>query len=339
PDGGRSRVRKELGVAFPGRDGRISLVVADVELADDPALPTEWRLPSYEPAENTTTFLTPLADNVFRFLFASEDQREPGRDLPITEDEILRALRQARGGGVRLVRVKHASRFTDASRQAERYRSGRVFLAGDAAHIHLPAGGQGLNLGVQDAVNLGWKLGAAVSGWAPDGLLDSYHSERHPVAARVLQNTRAQGVLTVPDPDVQALRAITAELAATPDGNRLLAGMISGLDIRYAMPDGPAHPLLGARLPDVELRSGRGLLLGGRAGIAAGWRGRVDHTPGDDAEVRLVRPDGYVCFAGDTDGLDAALTRWFGAPDGQRTHFSLSHKLPVASTVDGQPAK
>ncbi|MFE0028366.1 FAD-dependent monooxygenase [Amycolatopsis sp. NPDC059021] len=313
-DGGRSRVRKELGVAFPGRDGRVSMAVADVVLAEDPRLPTEWRIPNLEPSASRSGFLIPLEDNAYRFVFAGQEQQGLGRDAPITEEEVRAALHDAHGDAAKLLHIRHASRFTDASRQAEHYRTGRVFLAGDAAHIHSPAGGQGLNLGVQDAFNLGWKLGAAVAGWATDGLLDTYHAERHPVAARVLQNTRAQGVLMVPDPDVLALRAITAELAATPDGNRLLAGMISGLEIRYDMPDGPAHPLLGARLPDVELHSGRGLLLGGPPGIADGWRGRVDHTPGDPGDVRLVRPDGYVCFAGHPEELHDALARWFGAP-------------------------
>ncbi len=308
-DGGRSRVRKELGVDFPGRDGRISMVVADVELAEDPSLPTEWRLPGA--TRDQPGYLLPLSGNIFRFLFGGPEQQQLSRDAPVTEEEVRVALHRSRGDAAKLLRLYHASRFTDASRQAEQYRTGRVFLAGDAAHIHFPAGGQGLNLGVQDAFNLGWKLGATVAGWAPDGLLDTYHAERHPVAARVLQNTRAQGVLMVPDPDVLALRAIAAELAATPDGNRLLAGMVSGLDIRYPIPDSPRHPLLGARL-DVELRSARGLLLGGTAGIANGWRHRVDHTPGDPAEVRLVRPDGYVCFTGTPDGLGDALTRWFG---------------------------
>ncbi|GAA0409230.1 FAD-dependent monooxygenase [Streptomyces luteireticuli] len=310
-DGGRSRVRKELAVGFPGRDARVSMAVADLELEDDPELPTEWQLPSFDMEQGPTGFLTPLGDGVFRYIFGAAPHGEVPRDAPVGEAEVRAALGSGPGFHPRLRAVRWASRFTDASRQVERYVNGRVLLAGDAAHVHLPAGGQGLNLGVQDAFNLGWKLAATVRGRAPEGLLDTYHSERHPVGAGVLENTRAQGVLAIPDDDARAMRAVVAALLATPDGNRLIAGMVSGLDIRYPMPGAPDHPLVGGRLPGLRLREGRGLYLGpGGGGAVRGWADRVEHE--DAAEAVLVRPDGYVCWAGAGDGLEAALERWFG---------------------------
>ncbi len=325
-DGGRSRVRKELGVGFPGRDGRYSMVVADVVLARDAGLPTDWQLPRFDPSDEGA-FLIPLGDDTYRFLFGGPEQQKVDRDAPVTEDEVRAALRPVGGVVPRLREVRWASRFTDASRQAERYRTGRVLLAGDAAHIHLPAGGQGLNLGVQDAFNLGWKLAAVVRGRAPEELLDTYHAERHPVGVGVLKNTRAQGVMMVPDEDVLALRDIVTDLVALPEVNRHLAGMISGLGIRYAVPGAPAHPLLGARMPGVRLPDGRGALVGHPAAgpdeLLRPWRDRVALTAAADGDqdLVLVRPDGYVAWAG-TDGtgtgddsLRAALTRWFGPGD------------------------
>lgn len=232
------------------------------------------------------------------------------------------------------------SRFGDASRQAERYRVDRVLLAGDAAHVHPPTGGQGLNLGVQDAFNLGWKLAAEVNGWAPEGLLDSYHTERHPVGARVLENTRAQITLLGTGPGATALRELLARLMDFEEVNAHMTGMITAVDIRYDLGEG--HELLGRRLRDVRLtrgrrlyelmREGRGLLLdgtdrnGGKSGrlSVAGGADRVDQVadapePADELGVPavLLRPDGHVAWAGtgeDQEGLAAGLTRWFGAP-------------------------
>lgn len=328
-DGGRSTVRKLLDVPFPGRDPRMSAVVADVELTDPAGtVPAEWSLPSLDARDGGVATVLPLDDGVHRMLFAGPEQQAADRAAPVTEDEVRRALEHAYEDGPRLRRIRWASRFTDASRQAERYRTGRVLLAGDAAHIHSPTGGQGLNLGLQDAFNLGWKLAAQVRGTAPDGLLDSYHDERHPVAARVLANTRAQGVLMVPDGDVTALRGVLTDLLALPDTNRHLAGMISGLDIRYAPPDGTGHPLLGRRMPDLDLRTpdgptrfsrlmhtGRGLYLTfGTPDPAAGSYPHIDHVtarptghPGlDGAESLLIRPDGHICQVAPT-GAPAAL--------------------------------
>ncbi|MFI7106869.1 FAD-dependent monooxygenase [Nonomuraea sp. NPDC050227] len=341
-DGGRSTVRELLGVGFPGLDGRLLSVVADITIADpDGAVPETWTLPVMTPDKTGKGYIAPIGDGVHRFLFYGAEQQALSRDTPITEEEVQRALRNEFGPGVRLTGVRWASRFTDASRQVERYRHGRVLLAGDAAHIHSPMGGQGLNLGLQDAFNLGWKLAAEIGGWAHEGLLDSYHSERHPVGARVLANTRAQAVLIVPEEENLALRDIVEQLVRVPEANRIVAGMISGLDIRYDLP-GRRHHLLGRRVPDLDLvtssgpdrvarllRDGRGLLVttadeAAFARAAGPWSARIGrvHAQAEfGADAVLVRPDGHVCWAGsvtDVSGLTDALTRWAGAPAGER---------------------
>ncbi|MBY8889004.1 FAD-dependent monooxygenase [Streptomyces sp. PTM05] len=329
-DGGRSTVRRLLGTPFPGRDGRIGMAVADVELApagDGSGGPGEtWQLPDLAPDPAGVAFLLPLGDGVHRLTFGGPEQQNADRDSPVTDDEVRGALARCPGPRRELRRVRWASRFTDASRQAERYAEGRVLLAGDAAHIHAPAGGQGLNLGMQDAFNLGWKLAATLRGRAPDGLLATYHAERHPVGARVLANTRAQVVLTLPDPDAMVVRDLLADLLTEPQANRRVAAMIAGTDIRYPMPGAPDHPLLGTRVPGIRLPAGRGALLADAASKAAAtaepWADRVDRPGGapvaDEGEALLVRPDGHVCWAGrddDSQGLHAALTRWFtGSP-------------------------
>jgi len=358
-DGGRSTVRKLAGIDFLGQPATGSAVVADIVFARPPeGYSGEWdsivreRLRSgLQPREKGLCFLLPLGEGVYRILFATAAQQAAGRDEPVTAHEVSRAVSEFYGPEPVVAEVRWASRFTNASRQAERYRAGRVLLAGDAAHIHSPVGAQGLNLGLQDAFNLGWKLAAEVAGWAPDGLLDSYHTERHPVAARVLQNTRAQGVLMSPGEDVAALREIFSELLALPEANRHLAGMISGLDICYGMPSGAPHPLLGRRMPDVDLktpegptraaelmRSGRGLLLDFSdrqrfSGTGRRWEDLVSHVPASSSELAgiegmLIRPDGYVCWVEAEPGahrvppsvetgqqyLVSALHHWFGAP-------------------------
>jgi bifunctional hydroxylase/dehydrase len=237
--------------------------------------------------------------------------------------------------------------FTDSSRQASEYRRGRVFVAGDAAHVHMPIGGQGMSAGIQDAVNLGWKLAAQLRGHAPAGLLDTYHSERHPVGARILANTLAQRILYLGGDELEPMRSVLAELLAYPAVQRHLVGMVTGLDIRYDAGPGE-HPLLGRRVPSVELVSedaqpgkttseqwlhaARGVLydLAGDVRLreaAAGWAGRVDvvtaaphstGTPFDGLAGVLARPDGYIAWAGPaeqgSEGLAGALTRWFGPP-------------------------
>jgi hypothetical protein len=218
------------------------------------------------------------------------------------------------------------SRFGDATRLAERYRVGRGLLAGDAAHVHPPLGGQGLNLGIQDAFNLGWKLAAEVNGWAPAGLLDSYESERLPVAEDVLNNTRAQGELMIPELGPQAVRRLLSDLMDFDDVQRYLVEKVTGTGIRYDF--GGGHNLLGRRLRDIGLgegrrlyglmHRGRGLLLDqtGRLSVA-GWADRVDHVVDVSAELDvpavLLRPDGHVAWVGDDQGaLVGQLPRWFG---------------------------
>jgi 3-(3-hydroxy-phenyl)propionate hydroxylase len=234
------------------------------------------------------------------------------------------------------------SRFTDATRQAAAYRAGRILVAGDAAHVHYPAGGQGIGLGVQDAVNLGWKLAHVVHGTAPEELLDTYHAERHPAAARALRYTMAQTALQRHDDRTKAVVDLVSELAAMDGPRKHLAGLVSGLDIHYDLGDG--HPLLGRRMPDLDLTTADGprrvfellhgarpllLDLGRPGGLGLGpWAGRVQFVAADHEgewelpvlgtisapAAVLIRPDGYVAWVGDgTDaGLSAALTRWFG---------------------------
>jgi 2-polyprenyl-6-methoxyphenol hydroxylase-like FAD-dependent oxidoreductase len=254
-DGARSTVRRQSGIDFPGRDGRMCAVVADVTLHGDG--PSEWKLPT--PQGDGLLTVLPLGDGVFRVLAAGPAQMAAGKDDPVPDAEIATALDR---NGLKLGEVRWASRFTDATRQAAQYRRGPVFLAGDAAHIHSPAGGQGLNLGLQDAFNLGWKMAEVLRGESPDTLLDTYHAERHPVAARVLQSTRAQGVLMVPDEDVTALREVFTDLV----DHQALAERVAGLD----------H---GHRLPGLDLS----LLHDGRRHV-------VDTASGP---VR-IRPDGFI---------------------------------------------
>jgi 2-polyprenyl-6-methoxyphenol hydroxylase-like FAD-dependent oxidoreductase len=344
-DGGHSAVRQLTGAEFPGRAGTMAAVSADIELAAvSETVPRDvGHISSLaRSGGGYWMMLHPLDGDEgrvsgFRVVFGGPQQAAVPREAPVTADEIATALAAVHGPETVLGRLRWGTRFSDASRQLAQYRHGRVLFAGDAAHIHPPIGGQGLNLGVQDAVNLGWKLAAEVRGDAPAGLLGSYHAERHPVAARVLAATRAQGAIMNPaaDSDAAALREILAEVAALPDANRYLAGLMSGLAIRYDL--GDAHPLVGARMVDLSLespeglttvsalmRTGRGLLLeiGAPApGVAGGRVDRVvarvvDSPVGTDvgADRVLVRPDGYVCWAGS--GPDAspaeAFRRWFG---------------------------
>ncbi|MBJ7905651.1 FAD-dependent oxidoreductase [Streptomyces sp. DSM 110735] len=322
-DGGHSTVRKLLGVPFPGRPGTHQAVLADIRLTAVSAL-----VPRQLGHMSTLTrqggghwaMLAPLGGDRYRITFGRAGEADTSRDTPVTPEEITTALRAVYGPGTTLGVVDNASRFTDATRQVENYRTGRVLFAGDAAHIHPPLGGQGLNLGMQDAFNLGWKLAAVLQDRAPGDLLDSYHAERHPVGAQVLHHTSAQRVLANPNPgeDVAALRDIVTDLLRLPDTNRHIAGLMSGLSLRYDLPGD--HPLTGDRVPDTDLVTEDGpvrlsaLLAPGHAvlldlgGVTpAGLRlpPRVDLVPATSAEdlgaaALLIRPDGYVCWA--TDG-------------------------------------
>ncbi|WP_328383183.1 rifampin monooxygenase [Micromonospora zamorensis] len=325
-DGGRSTVRKLLGVGFPGEPSRVESLLGEMEVGVAPETVAEVV------AEVRRTHLRfglgPLGDGVYRVLVPAEGVVED-RSVPPTIEEFKRQLLAYAGTDFGVHSPRWLSRFGDATRLAERYRTGRVLLAGDAAHIHPPTGGQGLNLGIQDAFNLGWKLAAAVNGWAPDGLLDSYHTERHPVAADVLNNTRAQMLLLSPEPGPRSVRQLLSELLDFEDVNRYLIEKVTAIGVRYDFGEG--HEMLGRHLRDVRLkqgrlyelmRGGRGLLLDqtGRLSVA-GWADRVDHvvelSEELDVPAVLLRPDGHVAWVGDDQTeLLGQLPRWFGAAAG-----------------------
>ncbi|MEV5124346.1 rifampin monooxygenase [Streptomyces decoyicus] len=326
-DGGRSTVRKLLGVGFPGEPSRVDTLLGEMEVAVPPetlaAVMAEVRKTQLRFGAG------PMGDDgVYRVVVPADGVAED-RTVPPTLEEFRQQLRAVAGTDFGVHSPRRLSRFGDATRQAERYRVDRVLLAGDAAHIHPPTGGQGLNLGVQDAFNLGWKLAAAVNGWAPEGLLDSYHDERHPVAADVLDNTRAQMVLMSTDAGARSVRRLVAELMDFEDVNRHLTEKIIAIGVRYDF--GAGHELLGRRMRDVALKrgrlyelmhGGRGLLLDqtGRLSVA-GWADRVDHVADVSEELDvpavLLRPDGHVAWVGeDQQSLLDRLPTWFGAAAG-----------------------
>ncbi|MEV4413139.1 rifampin monooxygenase [Catellatospora sp. NPDC049609] len=325
-DGGRSTVRKLIGVGFPGEPARTEWLLGELALT---AAPEEMAAVTAEVAKTRHGFgAMPLGDGAFRVVTPAGTVAED-RTVPPTLDELRAAMQAVAGTDFGVHSPRWLSRFGDGTRQAERYRVGRVLLAGDAAHIHAPIGGQGLNLGIQDAFNLGWKLAAEVNGWAPAALLDSYQAERHPVAADVLSTTRAQSELLSPEPGPGAVRRLLAELMDFEDVNRHLIEKITAIGVRYDLGEG--HELLGRRLRDVRLkqgrlyelmRGGRGLLLDqtGRLSVA-GWEDLVDHVVDVSEELDvpavLLRPDGHVAWAGDDQAeLSGVLPRWFGAPVG-----------------------
>ncbi|MFF3905657.1 rifampin monooxygenase [Streptomyces sp. NPDC001848] len=325
-DGGRSTVRKLLGVGFPGEPSRVETLLGEMEVAVPPKTLTAVVA---EVRETQKRFgAVPLGDGVYRVVVPAEGVAED-RTVPPAFEEFKQQLRAIAGTDFGVHSPRWLSRFGDATRQAERYRAGRVLLAGDAAHIHPPTGGQGLNLGIQDAFNLGWKLAAEVNGWAPEGLLDTYHTERHPVAAEVLDNTRAQMQLMSTEPGPQAVRRLLSELMDFEDVNRYLIEKITAIAVRYDFGDG--HELVGRRLRDVQLKRGRlyALLHGGRGLLLdqtgrlspAGWADRVDHVVDVSEELDvpavLLRPDGHVAWVGeDQQDLLSRLPKWFGAAVG-----------------------
>nr|WP_272499556.1 rifampin monooxygenase [Actinomadura litoris] len=322
-DGARSTVRKLLGVGFPGEPSRTDTLMGEMEVG---APQEEIAAKVAEIRETHKAFtLGPFGGGAYRVVVpaaAVSDRAEP----PTIED-FKRELRAIAGTDFGVHSPRWLSRFGDATRLAERYRVGRVLLAGDAAHIHPPTGGQGLNLGVQDAFNLGWKLAAQIRGWAPETLLDTYHTERHPVAADVLDNTRAQMELQSAGAGPQAVRRLLSELMDLDEVNRHLTEKISAIGVRYDFGEGP--DLLGRRLHDIDvkqgtlyglLRRGRGLLLDRTERLSVGgWSDRVDHladsTAALDVPCVLLRPDGHVAWIGDDQQeLDGHLARWFGRP-------------------------
>ena len=345
-DGGRSLIRKAAGIEFPGWDPTTSHLIAEVEMAEEP----EWGLRRDARGIHS---LSRLEDGPVRVMVT---EQRLGRTGEPTLRDLSEALIAYYGTDYGVHSPTSLSRFTDMTRQAASYRKGRVLLAGDAAHVHYPVGGQGLQIGVQDAVNLGWKLAQVVKGVSTESLLNTYHAERHPVAARVLRNTMAQVALLRTDDRTNALRDIISEILSMDEPRRRVAAEMSGLDIHYDLGDGQGegHPLLGRRIPDLDLVTANGplrvftLLHDARPVLLnlglgePGSHGGFDITPwahrvlaieakyegnwelpvlGQVAAPTavLIRPDGYVAWVGEggegTDtGLRDALTTWFGLP-------------------------
>jgi 3-(3-hydroxy-phenyl)propionate hydroxylase len=332
-DGGRSVIRKKAGIDFPGWDASTSYLIAEVEMAGEPA----WGIRRGEKGVNA---IGKLEDGKRASVVLVEP--EVGKEDEPTLAKLREALMAVYGTDFGARNPTWLSRFSDMARQAATYRDRRVFLAGDAAHVHAPSGGQGLNIGVQDAVNLGWKLAQVVKGASPDSLLDSYHAERHPIAARVLRLTMAQTALGRGDDRTEALRETVSELLKMAEPRKRYAGMMSGLDVHYDLGEG--HPLLGRRIPDLDLVTATGtqrlftLLHQARPILLdladadpfdiTPWTERVRridarYTGAWEVPVlgvvaaptaMLIRPDGHVAWVGDgTDhGLRDALTTWFG---------------------------
>jgi 3-(3-hydroxy-phenyl)propionate hydroxylase len=352
--GGCSLIRKVADIGFPGWDPTKSWLIAEVEVRDEP----EWgfrhdavgthAIGKLEKARQARVVLT---------------EQQPGSVGEPTLHDVSEALISIYGTDFGIHSPTWISRFTDMTRQAAAYRARRILLAGDAAHVHPPLGGQGLNIGVQDAMNLGWKLAQVVKRISPECLLDTYHTERHPTAARVLRNTMAAVALSRPDDGIKALSEIVSELLGMNEPRRRLAGAVSGLDVHYEVGHydlDKGHPLLGRRMPDLDLVTAEGpmrlftLLHGARAVLLnLGEPGGFDVTPwaervqlidaqyGGTWEVPvlgavsapaavLVRPDGYVAWVGDPDhpGLQEALTTWFGGePQAASSLFVVSEDL------------
>ncbi|MGC5171797.1 rifampin monooxygenase [Microbacterium sp. DT81.1] len=321
-DGGRSLVRRVTGVGFPGEPAQTEWLLAELEVT---APPEELAALVAEVRKTHRGFgIGPTGNGLHRAVVPAATVAED-RTTPPTLEEFRTQLRAFAGTDFGAHSPRWLSRFTDATRLAERYRTGRVLLAGDAAHVHPPLGGQGLNLGIQDAFNLGWKLAAAVNGWAPQGLLDTYDAERRPVAADVLNTTRAQAVLISAEPGPQAVLRLLTELMAFENVNRFVIEKVTGIGVRYDLGNG--NDLIGRRLRDIRLstgrlyeltREGRGLLLDQTGGLSvAGWEDRVDRVADRSAELPapavLLRPDGHVAWAGENQSdLLRTLPRWFG---------------------------
>jgi bifunctional hydroxylase/dehydrase len=339
-DGGRSTIRKLAGIDFPGTDATIEMKLADVT-------DCEVRLrPAGELTDNGMVVVLPLGPRATRVVVFERGAAPRATTEPPTFTEVADSFQRVTGEDIHHGTPLWTSFFTDSSRQAAQYRRGPVFLAGDAAHTHLPIGAQGISAGLGDAVNLGWKLAATINGTAPSGLLDTYHDERYPVGARVVANTLVQRTLYLGGPEAQPLRDIFGELLQYDIVKRHLVSLVAGLDISYPMAPGEQHPLVGRRLANEELivgqrkttthellQSGRGLLLDladdeAARRSAVPWRDRVDivtatrQDGGEAISGILVRPDGYIAAAvpggPDAEPLTSALARWFGAPTEQR---------------------
>ncbi|HEX5608932.1 MAG TPA: FAD-dependent monooxygenase [Solirubrobacterales bacterium] len=337
-DGGRSLIRKAAGIEFPGWDPTRSNLIAEVETTEEPPPGTRHDAIGIHGLQR-------LEDGKTVRVIVTEQELGPSTEP--TLHDLSDALTTVYGTDFGVHNPTWISRFTDTTRQAAAYRAGRVLLAGDSAHIHYPAGGQGLSLGVQDAVNLGWKLAQVAKGTSPESLLDTYHAERHPVAARALQHTMAQAALQRRDERMKALVDVVSEMASMEEPRKQIAGMISGLDIHYDLGEG--HPLLGRRMPDLDLVTADGPLrvfellhsakpvllnLDEPGGLdITPWGDRVQLIdascdrewelpvlgPVNPPPAVLIRPDGYVAWVGDGSqhGLPEALTTWFGPKCGR----------------------
>ena len=345
-DGGRSLVRKAAGIEFPGWDPTTSAIIAEVEMTEKPELGVRRNARGvnglgrveYEIRNGEVVYKD---EGTVRVMLTEE---RIGATSEPTLRDLSEGLIALYGTDYGIHSPTYISRFTDMTRQAAAYRDKRILLAGDAAHVHSPVGGQGLNMGVQDAVNLGWKLGQVVKQTSSDSLLDTYHAERHPVGARVLRNTMAQVALMRVDDRIEALRDTVGELLSMDEPRRRFAAMMTGLDIHYELGEG--HPLLGRRMPDLDLLTANGplrvftLLHDARPVLLNfGETGGIDITPWADRVqlmdakyagvwelpaigvvtapgAVLVRPDGYVAWVGEQSqvGLADALTTWFGPP-------------------------
>ncbi|MFJ9606581.1 FAD-dependent monooxygenase [Kitasatospora sp. NPDC101176] len=337
-DGARSPVRKLSGIDFPGHEATIEMLMADVT-------DVQVRLrPTGELGDAGMVVVLPVGPDTTRVVVFERGAGVRPTTEPPTFQEVAEAFKRVTGEDISSGTPRWLSYFTDSTRQASEYRRGRVFLAGDAAHIHMPIGAQGISAGLGDAVNLGWKLAAEIHGHAPEGLLDTYHAERHPVGDRILANTLSQRSLYLGGPEMAPMRAVFAELMAHEDVRKHLVGMVTGLDITYGAAEGD-HPLLGRRLPEFPLpdgpdgaptvfgllHDGRGVVLDLRgdealAAAAAPWTDRVPVVTTAarpegalaDVEALLVRPDGYIAWIGSggsgAAGLTDALGRFFGAP-------------------------
>ena len=333
-DGGRSLVRKKAGIGFPGWDPSTSYLIAEIDTAQEP----EWGM---RRGDKGTNAIAKLEDGKARVVLNEEQIRQG--DAPTLQD-VREALIAVYGTDFGLRSANYISRFTDMARQAASYRDRRVLLAGDAAHVHSPVGGQGLNIGVQDAVNLGWKLAQVVQGTSPVSLLDTYHAERYPVGARLLRNTMALTAIQRSDDRIGALRELMCEMMALDATRKQYFAMMSGLDIHYDLGEG--HPLVGRRMPDLDLVTANGslrlytLLHEARPALLnlaepaafdiTRWAGRVQLIdakyagtwelpvlgPVTAPNAVLIRPDGYVAWVGDQSqlGLADALATWFGQP-------------------------
>jgi 3-(3-hydroxy-phenyl)propionate hydroxylase len=345
-DGGRSLIRKAAGIEFPGWDPTTSALIAQVEMAEEPELGIR-RDARGTHALGKVEYEIRDGEVIYKeggTVGVMVTEKRVGATTEPTLRDLSEALVEVYGTDYGVHSPTFVSRFTDMTRQAAAYREGRVLLAGDAAHVHSPVGGQGLNTGVQDAVNLGWKLAQVVKGISPGSLLDTYQAERHPVAARVLRTTMAQVALMRPDDRIEALRDSVSDLLSMNEPRKRFAAMMSGLDIHYNLGEG--HPLLGRRMPDLDLVTANGplrvftLLHDARPVLLnLGEPGAFDITPWADRVQMIdatyegpwelpvlgtvtaptavvIRPDGYVAWVGDLTrrGLTDALTTWFGPP-------------------------